>query len=87
MGRQKKQLNTSFLYAEGGRQRVEFWGQSSTRRYCLSFYLGGKNSGDITPWKPDMYAVRATIKFAISIGRLDPGNQEQHTQFSLSQFY
>ena len=72
-----------FTYRRWKTERAELWSQSSTRRGCLSFYLGGKNAGDPTAWRPDMTAIRATIKYAINTGRLDPGNQEQHTQLSL----
>jgi hypothetical protein len=37
----------------------------------LSFFLGGKGPTDQDDWKPNMTAVRATIKFAIETGRLD----------------
>jgi hypothetical protein len=44
---------------------------TDTRRGNLSFYLGGKSSSDSTKWRPNMEAVRATIRFAIATGRLD----------------
>ena len=68
-------------------ERLELWRQSSTKRGCLSFYLGGKSVGDLMAWKPNMAAVRATIKYAISTGRLEPENQEQYTQLSSVQLY
>ncbi|OAQ58000.2 endonuclease/exonuclease/phosphatase [Pochonia chlamydosporia 170] len=37
----------------------------------LSFFLGGKSGSDGEGWKPDMAAVRTTIKFAMATGRLD----------------
>jgi hypothetical protein len=37
----------------------------------LSFHLGGKAVSDGLKWTPDMDAVRATIRFAISTGRLE----------------
>ena len=43
---------------------------STTRMGNLSFFLGGKASSDKQNWTPDMRAVRATITFAISTGRL-----------------
>jgi hypothetical protein len=46
----------------------------------LSFYLGGKARSDPERWKPDMRAVRETIKYALATGRLDrerDGEQEQ----------
>jgi len=45
--------------------------QTDTRRGNLSFCLGGKALSDPETWKPNMEAVRATIKFAIAIRRLD----------------
>ena len=44
---------------------------TTTQRGNLSFYLGGKARTDKDTWKPDMRAVRATIKFAITTGRLE----------------
>ncbi|KAF6518133.1 hypothetical protein HZS61_002211 [Fusarium oxysporum f. sp. conglutinans] len=37
----------------------------------LSFFLGGKTAEDGHKWSPNLAAVRAAIKFAISTGRLD----------------
>lgn len=37
----------------------------------LSFYLGGKSPSDGPKWKPNMRAVRATIRFVMATGRLD----------------
>ncbi|RKK08347.1 hypothetical protein BFJ68_g17485 [Fusarium oxysporum] len=37
----------------------------------LSFFLGGKRAEDGHRWSPNLGAVRAAIKFAISTGRLD----------------
>jgi hypothetical protein len=37
----------------------------------LSFFLGGKTAEDGHKWRPNLAAVRAAIKFAISTGRLD----------------
>ena len=37
----------------------------------LSFYLGGKAWSDPEQWKPNMDAVRATVKYTIATGRLD----------------
>jgi hypothetical protein len=37
----------------------------------LSFFLGGKTAEDGHRWSPNLRAVRAAIKFAISTGRLD----------------
>jgi hypothetical protein len=44
---------------------------TETRRGNLSFYLGGKTRSDPERWKPDMNAVRETIKYALATGRLD----------------
>ena len=44
---------------------------TDTRRGNLSFYLGGKAPTDPATWTPNVNAVRATIKFAITTGRLD----------------
>ena len=68
-------------------ERSQLWSQSETRRGCLSFYLGGKNAAESMPWAPNIEAVRATIKYTITTGRLDPENQDQHTQLSPSQSY
>jgi len=45
--------------------------QTETRRGSLSDYLGGKAASDPQNWKPNIKAVRTTIKYAISTGRLD----------------
>jgi hypothetical protein len=37
----------------------------------LSFFLGGKTAEEGRKWRPNLVVVRAAIKFAISIGRLD----------------
>lgn len=42
-----------------------------TKMGDLSFFLGGKSMSDGEKWKPNMSAVRATIKFAMATGRLD----------------
>ncbi|KAJ6436810.1 endonuclease/exonuclease/phosphatase [Purpureocillium lavendulum] len=42
-----------------------------TKMGNLSFFLGGKSGSDGEEWKPDMAAVRTTIKFAMATGRLD----------------
>jgi hypothetical protein len=36
----------------------------------VSFFLGGKTASGGQKWAPNLQAVRAAIKFAISIGRL-----------------
>src|SRR5271163_3379612 len=45
--------------------------ETNTRRSNLSFYLGGRSPSDTEPWTPSMDAVRATVQYAISTGRLD----------------
>ncbi|KAM9873826.1 reverse transcriptase [Verticillium dahliae] len=42
-----------------------------TQRDNISFHLGGKTTSDGDDWKPDMKAVRATIRFAKATGRLE----------------
>jgi hypothetical protein len=51
--------------------------QTETRRGNLSFYLGGKASSDPDKWTPDMNAVKATVKYAITTGRLDPESEQE----------
>ena len=46
-------------------------GLTETRRGNLSFFLGGKALTDNEKWKPDLDAVKVTIKYAVSTGRLD----------------
>lgn len=45
--------------------------QTETKMGNLSFFLGGKEATDQDSWKPNMNAVRATIKYAIATGRLE----------------
>ena len=52
-------------------QRKELLQCTTTQRGNLSFFLGGKAASDKDNWKPNMQAVRATIKFAMATGRLD----------------
>ena len=58
---------------------------------CLIKEMGCLNNGtrkdaaESTPWAPNVEAVRATIKYTIATGRLDPENQDQHTKLSTSQ--
>jgi len=53
---------------------------TETRRGNLSFYLGGKAPSDHEQWKPDMKAVRATIKFALATRRLDTEREGEPDQ-------
>jgi hypothetical protein len=58
-------------------QRATMLDQTETRRGNLSFYLGGKASSDPDKWTPDMNAVKATVKYAITTGRLDPESEQE----------
>ena len=49
---------------------------TDTQRSNISFYLGGKSPSDKKDWTPNMTAVGATIRFAMTTGRLDT-NQPQ----------
>ena len=46
--------------------------QTETARANLSFYVGGKAPTDPATWTPNMDAVKATIRYCMSTGRLDP---------------
>jgi hypothetical protein len=52
-------------------QRTALLQCSQTHRGNLSFFLGGKSPSDDQQWTPTLEAVRASIRFAISTGRLD----------------
>jgi len=52
-------------------QRTLLFQQTTTRRGCLSFFLGGKAISDPEKWSPNMDAVRATIRYTLATGRLD----------------
>ncbi|OAQ58289.1 endonuclease/exonuclease/phosphatase [Purpureocillium lilacinum] len=43
-----------------------------TKIVNLSFFLGGKAASENDRWKPNMQAVRATIRFAMATKRLEP---------------
>ncbi|KAF2259126.1 hypothetical protein CC78DRAFT_621284 [Lojkania enalia] len=68
-------------------QRAKLRQQRGQRFGELSYALGGYSSrqegggqsidGPIQHWKPDMEAVRATIEFAKSTGRLQPNVQDE----------
>ena len=51
--------------------RTEMLQCTHTHRGNISFFLGGKSPLDDQNWKPNLEAVRATIRFAIATGRLD----------------
>jgi ribonuclease HI len=51
--------------------RTEMLQCTHTHRGNISFFLGGKSPLDDQNWKPNLEAVRATIRFSIATGRLD----------------
>jgi ribonuclease HI len=51
--------------------RMEMLQCTHTHRGNISFFLGGKSPLDGENWKPNLEAVRASIRFAIATGRLD----------------
>ncbi|KZL65390.1 transposon I [Colletotrichum tofieldiae] len=51
--------------------RSEMLQCTETQRGNISFYLGGKSISDDIKWKPNMQAIRATINFVLTPGRLD----------------
>ncbi|EAQ84838.1 hypothetical protein CHGG_08852 [Chaetomium globosum CBS 148.51] len=57
---------------------VEMLQCTDVHRGNLSFYLGGKSPSDDKDWSPNMRAVRATIRFAITTGRLRTEQQQQN---------
>ncbi|PNH36329.1 hypothetical protein BJF96_g603 [Verticillium dahliae] len=52
-------------------QRAETLMCPGAQRDNVSFHLGGKTTSDGDDWKPNMKAVRATIRFAKATGRLE----------------
>ena len=50
--------------------RTEMLQCTETQRSNISFFLGGKGSSDGTNWKPNLEAVKATIRFVLATGRL-----------------
>jgi hypothetical protein len=66
-----------FRCTQWDRQRHELYRVTDTRRGCLSFFLGGKAPSDPVRWTPNIPAVRATIKYAITTGRLKFEPMEQ----------
>ena len=50
--------------------------RTGTKRGSLSFYLARKAPSDRQNWKPNINAVRTTVKYAMSIGRLDRGGTD-----------
>ena len=71
---QAKETIKHFLFrcANWAMHRAHMLQQTETRRGSLPFYLGGKAASDPEQWTPNMNAVRATIKYALATGRLDP---------------
>ena len=51
--------------------RTEMLQCTHTHRSDMSFFLGGKSPSDDQNWKPNLEAVRASIRFAIATGRLE----------------
>ena len=49
-------------------------------RSNISYYLGGKSPSDGKGWKPNMEAVKATIRFAMATGRLDARPEQEDTR-------
>ena len=62
--------------------RTEMLQCTEIHKSNISFYLGGKSPSDDKNWTPNMKAVRVTIRFAITTGRLDAdpwqGNSQQN---------
>jgi hypothetical protein len=56
--------------------RTQMLQQTATRKGNLSYFLGGKAKSDPEDWTPNMGAVYATIKYAISTRRLDRESQQ-----------
>ena len=51
-------------------QRRQLFRETDTRRGCLSFFLGGRSPSDQeSNWKPNISAVRATIRYVLATER------------------
>ena len=61
--------------------RAEMLQCTDIHRGNLSFFLGGKSSSDDKNWTPNMQWVRATIRFAISTGRLDADKSQNKAPY------
>jgi hypothetical protein len=61
-----------FRCTQWNQLRREMLEQTETRKSNLSYYLGGKAKSDPRTWRPNIDAVRATIKFVRATKRLDP---------------
>jgi hypothetical protein len=67
-----------FRCTQWDEQRRQLYRETVSRRGCLSFFLGGRAASEQEKgWKPNMSAVRATVRYATATGRLDwtPINQ------------
>ena len=53
------------------RERRGIVGCNRSKIGNLSYFLGGKTRFDGEEWKPDMKAIRATIRFALATSRLE----------------
>ena len=61
------------------RHRPEMLDQTEIARGNLSFYLGGNGPTDSKEWAPNIDGVRATVKYAMAIGRLDTKMSESYS--------
>jgi hypothetical protein len=67
------QLHCSVKLSLPGHLRAHLLQQLETRIGDVSFCLGGRSKNrelDPSPWKPNMNAVRATIRYAMATRRL-----------------
>lgn len=55
------------------------------RRGSLSFYLGGKAPSNLKERIPDIKAVPATIKYAMTTGRLEMDDEEALDSIAVEQ--
>jgi hypothetical protein len=69
-----------FRYRRWIMYQTEILQYTETYRSNISFYLGGKSLSDNESWTPNMKVVRATIRFAIAIGRLDTDPWQENSQ-------
>jgi hypothetical protein len=69
---QAKETIEHFLFrcSRWNQYRERMLQQTDTKMGCLSFFLGGKALSDPSSWKPNLAAVRATVRYAIATGRL-----------------
>ena len=69
---QAKETVEHFLFrcTQWNEQRKVLLRHTTTRSGSLSFFLGGKAASDPVSWKPNLPAVRATVRYAIATGRL-----------------